>query len=551
VQYTPWDKWFTVRHYPMPNGGVATFFQDITERKLTESQLQEQRERFAFATHASQIGYWFCDLPFDKLIWDARVKKHFWLPPDADVDIELFYERLHPDDRERTRKAIEGSIANHTRYDIEYRTVSPGGEQKWIRAIGRTAYDETGRPLRFDGVTQDTTALKRALEALDDERRRLSAVFENVPVGLVFIEAGGRIVSGNPRAESILGHPMRLAGNPESYRDWVVFHPDGRVLDGADHPLALALADGDIHRGEYLFQLDNGEKTWVEFTGAPIRDSRGAIIGAVAAIAHIDGRKRAEEALIRSEKLAVVGRLAATISHEINNPLEAVTNLLYLIHENTSDLNARAHSKTAQEELARVSHIVTHTLRFNRQTNGGLHEKISDLLDSALAIYEARLKNAGIALRRDYVDTKRVFCFGSEMRQVFANLIGNAFDATKRGGALVIRTRDQRNWRTGECGVRVTIGDSGHGMDDETRRHLFEPFFTTKGDNGTGLGLWVSREILNKHRAIVRIKSKQGPVESGTTFSIWLSLNALNEKGSEKANRWSSGDASASRSTGA
>jgi PAS domain S-box-containing protein len=372
---------------------------DITETKTAESTVREQRERFEFAADAGDIGYWFCDLPFDKLFWDERVKEHFWLPADASVDINLFYEQIHPEDRERTRRAIEDSIANHTRYDIEYRTVSKDGKQKWIRATGRTAYDAMGHPTRFDGVTQDVTALKQT-----------------------------------------------------------------------------------------------------------------------------------REALIRSEKLAVVGRLAATISHEINNPLAAVTNLLYLIKENSTEEIVRAFGETAQQELARVSHIVTHTLRFNRQTSGASREKMSELLESSVAIYQARMRDAGIEILRDYKDTEPVLCFGSELRQVFANLIGNSFDASKSDCRMLLRTRDARHPRTGERGVRVTIADSGSGMERATLQRIFEPFFTTKGDKGTGLGLWVSREILKKHQAAISVRSQRSSVRSGTTFSIWLPVESELER---------------------
>lgn len=363
-----------------------------------EDLLRDQRDRFAFATEAAQIGYWFCDLPFDKLIWDERVKDHFWLPPDADVDIELFYSQLHPDDRERTRRAIERSISTHTRYDIEYRTVSPEGRIKWIRALGRTAYDAEGRPLRFDGVTQEITPLKEAEEARD----------------------------------------------------------------------------------------------------------------------------RAKEALIRSEKLALVGRLATSISHEINNPLESVINLLYLIELSVRDPAAVRYVKLAQEELERVSHIVTHTLRFNRRSGVPSLERVSLIIDSALAIYEGRLRQSGVAVQRDYAEADRLFCLASELRQVFANLIANALDAMPRQGRLVLRTRPQHAWRTGEPGLRITIADTGSGMDPDTQRMLFQPFFSTKGDRGTGLGLWVSREILDKHHATLRLRSRQTPGASGTIISIWL-----------------------------
>jgi PAS domain S-box-containing protein len=386
--------------------GILVFGVDNTERHLGEQLLYDQRERFDFATAAAGIGYWFCDLPFDKLIWDDRVKEHFWLPPDAAVDIRLFYDLLHPDDRERTRRAIEESIASHTAYDIEYRAVAPDGRCKWIHATGRTAYDPSGNPLRFDGVTQDITELKAAQDA----------------------------------------------------------------------------------------------------------------------------RSRAEEALIRTEKLALVGRLAATISHEINNPLESITNLLYLIRNSTREEECRRFTDMAEKELARVSHIVTHTLRFNRHSNFAIQEKLADLLDASLAIYDGRIRQSGIRLIRDYAPSANRVCFAPELRQVFANFIANSFDATKQGGTLIVRTRPRTNWRTGDPGFSVTIADTGHGIDPAILPHLFEPFFTTKGENGTGLGLWVSREILAKHGASIRLKSNSssgspsGP--TGTLFSIWLPLTS-------------------------
>lgn len=520
--HAPWNKWFWVRNHPLPDGGVATFYQDITEQKRTERQLREQRERFTFATQAAQIGYWFCDLPFETLTWDATVKGHFGLAPETEhIDMKMFYSLLHPDDREATRRAVERSIGEHQLYDVEYRTIAPDGRQRWIRAIGRTAYDEDGTPRRFDGVTQEITELKQARELLDAERARLSAVLENVPVGIMFTLTDGRIVSGNRHAESILGMPLN-GGVLATYTDITLLYPDGRKVEPKDRPLTRVLQNGNIHRGEYQYERPDGVLIWVEVIGAPILDVHGNIVGAVDAIADIDVRKRAEEALVRSEKLALVGRLAASISHEINNPLESVTNLLYLIEHGTQDEATRNFSRMAQDELARVAHIVTHTLRFNRQSLGWGEQKMSGLLESSVAIYEGRLKNSGVSLRREYGDTQNVQCAGSEIRQVFANLIANAFDATRSGGKLILRTRDVPHPRTGKPGVRVSIADTGHGMPIEVRRRLFEPFFTTKGENGTGLGLWVSREILSKHQADVRVRSRQAPAMSGTVFSIWF-----------------------------
>jgi len=147
--------------------GLTCASVEITDRKAADEILRVHRERSELVADASDVGFWFCDLPFDKLIWDKRVKNHFWLPADAEVTIDTFYERLHPDDRERTRLAMQESIANQTRYDIEYRTVAPhGAGERWIRAIGRTFYDVDGHPRRFDGVTVDVTERKRAESAL-------------------------------------------------------------------------------------------------------------------------------------------------------------------------------------------------------------------------------------------------------------------------------------------------------------------------------------------------------------------------------------------------
>jgi PAS domain S-box-containing protein len=154
---------------------------DITGRKLAEEALRQQRRRYDFVAEGSDVGFWFCDLPFDKLIWDKRVKNHFWMPEEIEpVTIEMFYSRLHPEDRERTRLAIETSINERSQYDVEYRTVSPDGRHKWIRAIGRGFYNETGNPVRFDGVTQDITARKQTEEALSASEARYRELAENL-----------------------------------------------------------------------------------------------------------------------------------------------------------------------------------------------------------------------------------------------------------------------------------------------------------------------------------------------------------------------------------
>ncbi len=235
--------------------------------------------------------------------------------------------------------------------------------------------------------------------------------------------------------------------------------------------------------------------------------------------------RHAEEALRKSEKLAVAGRLALSISHEINNPLEAVTNLLYLIDLSSSLQEAKNLAKSADQELARVSEIVSQTLRFYRDPGKPTVVQIGEIVDSALTLYRGRLASAEIEIERDFRDCSPILAMAGELRQLTLNLIGNALDAIGRGGRLKIRAANARQHSNGSLpGVRLTIGDTGSGIHPEVRNVLFEPFVSTKGDTGTGLGLWLSSEIVRKHGGTIQVKSRAVSPDSGTVFSVFLPL---------------------------
>ena len=241
---------------------------------------------------------------------------------------------------------------------------------------------------------------------------------------------------------------------------------------------------------------------------------------------YIAGNHAAEEALRRSEKLAVAGRLASSISHEINNPLAAVTNLLYLIDNSSSLEDAKQHNKIATNELARVSEIVTQTLRFYREPSRPTLVRVSEIVDSALVLYEARLTHAGIAIERDFRNCSSIIAMAGELRQVILNLIGNALDALGHGGRLKIRISDAHEHRNGaRPGVRLTVADTGSGISPVVRKTLFEPFVTTKPDTGTGLGLWISSEIIRRHSGTIQVRSSVFPQSAGTVFSLFLPLS--------------------------
>jgi signal transduction histidine kinase len=242
---------------------------------------------------------------------------------------------------------------------------------------------------------------------------------------------------------------------------------------------------------------------------------------------NINGQKLAEEALRKTEKLAVAGRLASTIAHEINNPLESVTNLLYLIRSANKDSLIESYLATAEEELARVAQVVTYSLRFHRQSTVPTLEILSSILDSAAIIYKTRLMLNRVDVVRNYTDVSSVHCYSSDLQQVFSNLIGNAFDAIPNGGTIYLRARESHEFTTGQRGVRISIADTGHGMNAKTMQLIAEPFYTTKGINGSGLGLWVSRDIIKKHHGTLAVRSRQNGPFQGTLFSIFLPFQAI------------------------
>jgi signal transduction histidine kinase len=234
-------------------------------------------------------------------------------------------------------------------------------------------------------------------------------------------------------------------------------------------------------------------------------------------------RKVTEETLRKTEKLAVVGRLAASIAHEINNPLTSVTNLLYLIETSSTLQQSQQFASVAMSELARVSEIVTQTLRFHQQQTKPSMIQVADVVESVLVLFGGRLVSARIAIERDFRECRPILAMASELRQMVANLVGNSLDAMNGGGTLSIRVADTQERRNGaRSGIRLTVADTGSGIAPEVKNRLFEPFVSTKGNTGCGLGLWVSSGIIQKHGGSVRVKSRTVSHPTGSVFSVFL-----------------------------
>jgi PAS domain S-box-containing protein len=427
---------------------------------------------------------------------------------------------VHPEDlgfvRDNAVKRFRGEPAP-PRY--EYRILHKSGAIRWL--------DFSGGLVQFAGCTCvlatafDITDRKNAEAELrtSEERLRLAQATANMGSWEWNIQTGEVIWS----PEMALAHGMTLEQFDGTLQGFEArLHPEDRERVFAAVEAAVERdADYDI---EFRVIWPDGSLHWQVARGKVFRDTGGRPLRMVGIGMDITERKQAEAALRLSEKMAAIGRLAATIAHEINNPLEAVTNIVYLLRTNPSlDPQAAAFVAMAEKELDRVAQITRQTLAFYRDSNQPVPVRLTHLLDDVAEVYSRRIASKGIALRKDWEFDGAIEVFPGEMRQVFANLLLNAIEAAPERGAIRIRVRPAD---LADSHVRVTISDNGPGINAEDRRHIFDPFFTTKSEKGTGLGLWVSRGIVQKHRGSMRFRSATSGERRGTTFTLTLPARA-------------------------
>lgn len=357
-----------------------------------------------------------------------------------------------------------------------------------------------------------------AEEALRASEARFHRLVEAMPLGLLISEASGRILYANQAVERLLGctDDDIAAGT--------------LTLDTLCPFLTVAhtvLTDSAVSAEpfEAVCTSKNGESITVLVGIALLNpEARPQQRQIAAFIADLSLQKKSEELLRRTEKLAVAGRLAASIAHEINNPLEAITNCLYLAsHTDLSEVS-RGYIEMAQNELNRVAQITVQTLRFYRGNASDARVDVHELIETVFTLLESRLEGLRIEVERQFRVSSSIVAQAGEIRQVLANLFGNAMDALPNGGRIILRTVSTRNWRSGKRGIAITVADGGTGMDSATLSRIFEPFFSTKGITGTGLGLWISHEIVAKHHGTLRVRSRRATdsIQGGTVFRMFL-----------------------------
>src|SRR6201996_2456534 len=346
------------------------------------------------------------------------------------------------------------------------------------------------------------------------EAEVVSEVVRRSSDAILRISASDEIESWNRGAEQIFGYPARDAIGRS------IFLLISEECHQHFRDSIEKIKSGEEIVTETVGRCDSGQPVDVSISLSPHLEAPGVFVGYAAIFRNATERKLAEKALLQSEKLASVGRLASSIAHEINNPLEAVTNLLYLLSLKDADDMTKALIRSAQEELARVSHITTHTLRFHRQSSSRTKINMRGLFDSVIGLYRARLHNSGITAINDCDAHLSFVSFEGEIRQILVNLVANAFDSMRSGGSLVLRSRRAAVHGDGRSEIRIAVVDTGSGMAAEVKQRLFEPFFTTKGIGGTGLGLWITKDLVRKNQGSIKIRSSTRPALSGTFVSL-------------------------------
>jgi len=519
-----YDAWFEMHVYPTEDG-ISVYFQEITQRKRAEEALQASEQRYRAFTELNPQLILMANTQGELTFANQRMLDYTGLSLEESVG-EGWRKAVHPEDELRVLQAWTEALSSGVEFQTETRIRrGSDGSYRWFWVRGLPVRDEHNQTLYWLGVCIDIHEQKLAMEELRNsqqeaeyQRLELETMYRTAPIGsALFDPVEFRYLRLNDRQAEIVGLPMGdilgktvteiapIEGLKEMFQ---------QVASG--EPIINNLLEGEL-------PMQPGNHRYWTVNYYPVYGPDGKVRAITAASLEITAQKRAEKALIQSEKLAAVGRLASSISHEINNPLEAVTNLLYLaLNDEQLPATTRRYLETAQGELTRVSHIATQSLRFHRQMMNPTHVDPQELMESVVDLYQGRLFNSNIQVVSKYKSTKRVLCFENDIRQVLNNLIANAVEAMRHGGRLFLCSRDATDWKTGRTGVRITVADTGHGMSEEVRQRIFEAFYTTKEVNGTGLGLWISHGIVSRHHGSLTLKSSQNPDWNGSVFSLFL-----------------------------
>jgi PAS domain S-box-containing protein len=344
----------------------------------------------------------------------------------------------------------------------------------------------------------------------------LDTTLRSIGDGVIAIDANGEVAFMNRVAEKLLASTSQECHGKTITEVFPIF--DELTGMPAEIPIQKAIDRGTIAIGEHIVLRNHKDQEMpIEDSVAPIFDLDGRVTGAVLVFRDVTAKRMAQESARRSEKLAATGRLAATIAHEINNPLEAATNLVYLARRSAArGEETSVYLDRLDHEIARAAHITKKTLSFYRDSSKPVAVNLASLLEEILALYGGRIRSKGIQVNVDCPKDLDFVAFRGEVVQITSNLICNAIDALGPHGFLELSVQKEKD------GIKFEVEDSGAGIPAEVQEKIFEPFFTTKKDVGTGLGLWVVKDLIEKQGGTISVVSPRRGTQGGTCFSVFL-----------------------------
>ena len=380
-----------------------------------------------------------------------------------------------------------------------------------------------------DAYKTSLDVLNRRAEEIFQSEQQLRTTLESIGDGVITCDADGRIQMMNHVAQELTGwSQVDASGRPLEEVFCIVHETTREPMENPVSKVKRLNSVVGVASHTILIRKD-GTELHIADSGSPIRDQSGKTAGIVLVFRDITRERRTQEALLANEKLAVAGRLAATIAHEIHNPLDSVSNLLYLMRTGVSEEESRHFMDMAEQELARVTQISRAMLGLYRESKAPVQVDLKEMLLEILLLMERRFIDLDVTMHADPPNSVVVDAFPAELRQVFTNLITNAAEAASPGGQVRVSIIPQAAGigTDGQAGATIVIADNGEGVPESVRPHLFQPFFTTKGEHGTGLGLWVSRGIINKHGGTIDLESNTDNGAHGTVLSVFLATKPI------------------------
>lgn len=507
--------------------GVYDAFRNTTATVVGAQKLRESEARLKLATEVAQLGVFVWDVPEDRETWENdRVYEIFRRTREEGPvnGQEFLRDYLQPDFHDAFRAAVKRTVEQGAPLHFEGLMHRADGTACQIELTGNLQPGVGASKGQILGTIRDLTDLRKAEETLRDNTKRLGELAAIVAWSddvIVSKDLNGIITSWNDAATRVFGYTEdEMVGTSILKLIPEHLHSDEEII------LESIRAGLRIEHFETVRQTKDGRLIDVSLTVSPVKGANGEVVGASKILRDVSNRKRLEQSLIQAEKIAATGRMAATIAHEINNPLEAVMNLVYLLRPKVVDEEGIKFLATAEGELRRVSHVAKQTLGYYREHASASLASLEEIAEHALTIYEPRCAAAGITIERSYSPSRKVVLRRGEMIQVVSNLITNAIYAMPAGGVLSVSVYDTESPADG---VVLTVADNGVGIAADVLPKVFDAFFTKRDSVGTGIGLFVAKQFVAGHGGKIGIESNVEPERHGTLVRVFLPMHTAYE----------------------